>query len=318
MTTPERLQTPVNQTRLIQHFEKSSIENHNDAWSNLWDTDNSDMWDRGKPSPALIDLLEQRGEILNPIAADGRRKKAFVPGCGKGYDVVMLALHGFDVVGLEISQKGVSIAEGYASSELDKPQAYNFGSAWENKYERGSVSFVNGDFFQPDAMKGEKFDVIYDYTFLCAIHPTMRAQWASRMAELLVPGGLLVCLEFPLFKDPSLLGPPWPLQGVHWNLLSEGGDGILHPSNPNQQAEGGKFERKCMEGFGTRAIRSGLPRDVGTGALVEPIVLATTFAQDHVGSPVGFYVYGRSSNPNRESFEISVAEMESAKYAVES
>jgi hypothetical protein len=81
----------------------------------------------------------------------------------------MLALHGFDVVGLEISQKGVSIAQEYASSELDKPQAYNFGPSWENQYERGSVSFVNGDFFQPDSMKGEKFDVIYDYTVCDAL-----------------------------------------------------------------------------------------------------------------------------------------------------
>lgn len=55
----------------------------------------------------------------------------------------------------------------------------------------------------------------------------MRTQWASRMADLLVPGGLLICLEFPLFKEPSSLGPPWPLQGVYWNLLVEGGDGIL-------------------------------------------------------------------------------------------
>lgn len=37
------------------------------------------MWDRGKPSPALIDLLEQREEILSPITADGRRKKVLVP-----------------------------------------------------------------------------------------------------------------------------------------------------------------------------------------------------------------------------------------------
>lgn len=37
------------------------------------------MWDRGKPSPALLDLLEQREEILNPIMANGRRKKVLVP-----------------------------------------------------------------------------------------------------------------------------------------------------------------------------------------------------------------------------------------------
>ncbi|KAJ5521903.1 hypothetical protein N7527_006018 [Penicillium freii] len=71
-----------------------------------------------------------------------------------------------------------------------------------------------------------------------------------------------------------------------------------------------------MEGFGTRAIRSGLPRDAGTGALVEPVFLATTFAQHHVGSPTGSYIYGRSANPNRESFEKAIAELESAEYAV--
>lgn len=72
----------------------------------------------------------------------------------------------------------------------------------------------------------------------------MRAQWASRMADLLVPGGLLICLEFPLFKDPSLPGPPWPLQGVHWNLLFDGGDGIVHTGKAEQRAGHGLFERK--------------------------------------------------------------------------
>lgn len=57
----------------------SSIEDHNDAWDNLWESDNSDMWDRGRPSPALIDLLEQREDILSPIAANGQRKKILVP-----------------------------------------------------------------------------------------------------------------------------------------------------------------------------------------------------------------------------------------------
>lgn len=72
----------------------------------------------------------------------------------------------------------------------------------------------------------------------------MRAQWASRMADLLLPGGLLVCLEFPLFKDPSVPGPPWPLQGVHWNLLVEGGDGIVYPPRLDQRVGTGRFERK--------------------------------------------------------------------------
>ncbi|KAJ5736518.1 uncharacterized protein N7483_001643, partial [Penicillium malachiteum] len=202
-STPEGLPTPKGKSRLIRHFEKRSIENHNDAWTDLWDTDKSDMWDRGRPSPALIDLLEQREEVLSPIAADSRRKTVLVLRCGKGYDVVMLVLHGFDVVGLEISQKGVSAAE-YSEA---------------SKRERGPVSFIKGDFFKSESVNGRIFDVIQDYTFLCALHPTMRSQWALRMADLFIPGGLLVCLEFPLFKDPSHPGPPWPCKvgtGTCW------------------------------------------------------------------------------------------------------
>lgn len=47
------------------------------------------------------------------------------------------------------------------------------------------------------------------------------------MGDLLRPDGLLVCLEFPLYKDPKLPGPPWGLKGVHWDLLARGGSGLL-------------------------------------------------------------------------------------------
>jgi hypothetical protein len=57
----------------------SDIEDHAACWSKLWDTNNSDLWDRGKPSPALIDLVEQRQDLFHPETADGKKKKAFVP-----------------------------------------------------------------------------------------------------------------------------------------------------------------------------------------------------------------------------------------------
>jgi hypothetical protein len=31
-----------------------------------------------------------------------------------------------------------------------------------------------------------------------------------------------------MYKDPSLPGPPWGLNGVHWDLLARGGDGIAN------------------------------------------------------------------------------------------
>ena len=74
----------------------------------------------------------------------------------------------------------------------------------------------------------------------------MRSQWASRMADLLSPGGLLVCLEFPMYKDPALPGPPWGLNGAHWDLLARGGDGIANIGAPPEVRDVdrlGKFQR---------------------------------------------------------------------------
>lgn len=58
------------------------------------------------------------------------------------------------------------------------------------------------------------------------------------MASLLHPGGLLVCLEFPMYKDPTLPGPPWGLKGVHWDLLARGGDGLVSGESGEEGSDG--------------------------------------------------------------------------------
>lgn len=71
----------------------------------------------------------------------------------------------------------------------------------------------------------------------------MRKDWAQRMIDLLAPEGVLVCVEFPQFKKLTDLGPPWPLQGVHWNLLAEGGDGIITEEPTETGSQDGLLER---------------------------------------------------------------------------
>lgn len=56
------------------------------------------------------------------------------------------------------------------------------------------------------------------------------------MAELLKPGGLLICLEFPLWKDLKLPGPPWGLKGVYWDLLVCG-DGLIQDRKQQKTAQ---------------------------------------------------------------------------------
>lgn len=58
-----------------------ALQDHGSGWSALWDTKDNVLWDRGKPSPALIDLIEQRKDLFQPLTANGRRKKALIPVC---------------------------------------------------------------------------------------------------------------------------------------------------------------------------------------------------------------------------------------------
>ncbi|KAI8273487.1 Cystathionine gamma-lyase [Colletotrichum sp. SAR11_240] len=69
-------------------------------------------------------------------------------------------------------------------------------------------------------------------------------------------------------------------------------------------------------GFGTNAVHAGLPHDPTTGALSEQICLATTFTQPDINQPASKYIYSRSNNPNRESFEQALATLEHAKHAL--
>ncbi|KAH6635909.1 S-adenosyl-L-methionine-dependent methyltransferase [Chaetomium tenue] len=240
--------------RLITHFANRDRQSQKVCWSELWDSDQADLWDRGMPSPALVDFITTRRDIIDCLGGGRRRPRALVPGCGRGYDVVMLALHGFDAVGLEVSQTAVNAARAYAEAELSDPSAYNFADENDEKgratCQPGTVSFVCGDFFQRDWETGcfapgddGGFDLIYDYTFLCALLPEMRKDWAQRMQELVRPTGVLVCLEFPLYKDLKADGPPWGLQGVHWNLLAEGGDGRIDGSAAATDGGRGPFTR---------------------------------------------------------------------------
>ena len=68
-------------------------------------------------------------------------------------------------------------------------------------------------------------------------------------------------------------------------------------------------------GFSTRALHIGQGPDPATGAVVQPIHLATTFAQQGVGKHQGFE-YSRSGNPTRSALEECLAGLENARHAL--
>jgi methyl halide transferase len=63
------------------------------------------------------------------------------------------------------------------------------------------------------------------------------------MQHLLAPFGILVCLEFPLYKALEAEGQPGGLKGAYWNLLAEGGDGCVKDVNEGNTIGKGYFTR---------------------------------------------------------------------------
>ncbi|KAG5523056.1 hypothetical protein RHGRI_035016 [Rhododendron griersonianum] len=130
--------------------------------------------------PSFFERL--RKKLINSIP-HGSTSSAF------GYDVVAIACPERYVVGVDLSDKAIKKAVELSSS---LPNADYF-------------TFLKEDFFiwHPT----ELFDLIFDYTFFCAIEPGMRSAWASRMQYLLKPDGELITLMFPISDHVG--GPPY-------------------------------------------------------------------------------------------------------------
>jgi cystathionine gamma-synthase len=63
-------------------------------------------------------------------------------------------------------------------------------------------------------------------------------------------------------------------------------------------------------GFETLAIHAGQEPDPATGAVITPLYLTSTYAQDGVGGLRGGYDYSRSGNPTRTALETCLAALE--------
>ncbi len=155
------------------------------SWEDAW-REGRTGWDAGVSPPALLEL-SARG-----VLPAGR---ALVPGCGAGWDVLTLAEGSRVVVGLDVAPTA----------------AARFAALREARgvpEERARV--VVADFFTyaPE----ERFDLVWDYTFLCAIDPSQREAWLEKVDALLSPAGELITLVFPATDEPPFgAGPPFAL-----------------------------------------------------------------------------------------------------------
>eukprot|EP01038_Epipyxis_sp_PR26KG_P013412 gene13412-17986_t len=181
----------------IQHMMTTDITNVNEyvhpRWDELWNKGIAagELFDKGETSPLLLKYLH---EERIPVG------RALVPGCGRGYDVTALASNNRYVVGIDMSQAAVTSGINRLNDIVKDGFIYSH-----------QIEFICGSFFDLETNDETMlFDFVYDYTFLCALDPSIRKDWALKMSQLLKPGGELLTLIFPIKKDESdVSGPPF-------------------------------------------------------------------------------------------------------------
>ncbi|PCH34336.1 thiol methyltransferase 1 [Wolfiporia cocos MD-104 SS10] len=177
------------------------------GWDEAWQ-ESVTPWDAGQSQPPLRDLL------MSDLVALPRSGRALVPGCGRGYDAILIASSlSLDTTGLDISAAAVAAANAYAeSSQLS---------------ERTKVKFGVRNFFALSPSPDERYDLIYDYTFF-------------------VSGGFLIILVWPIVDRPEGVGPPFFVRPEHYTLaLGDGWDKILDQA-PQNSVEAHKDKERFL------------------------------------------------------------------------
>ena len=150
-------------------------------WEKRWQNGYTG-WDLGAVSPPLKAFVDQ-------IPLGNRQLKVLIPGCGNGYEAVYLLENGFtNITMLDIAPTAIK--------QLGKRLTRNF-PGWERH-----LRLECGDFFQFSGV----FDLILEQTFFCALDPSLRPDYASKMRDLLAPGGKLAGV---LFDRDFEGGPPF-------------------------------------------------------------------------------------------------------------
>ena len=165
------------------------------SWDQHWQ-DNVTPWDGGAAAPALLEFLKNH-------SVEG--KVVLTPGVGRGWDSFALAKAGARVIANDLAP----------SAERHFVRARNAQGLAAKQ-----VQLVIGDFFelgpelaQKASSEARSFDMIWDYTFLCALPRDLHDQWVTQTAALLRPGGTLAHLCFPIAPNkPRDQGPPFALE----------------------------------------------------------------------------------------------------------
>lgn len=134
-------------------------------------------WDIGYASMPIATYIDQ---------LKNKDLKILIPGAGNGHEAIYLCKNGFSNVTV------IDFAK--------QPLEHIANTSQELEF---APRLIQEDFFRCS----EKYDLILEQTFFCALHPSQRQAYVQKMHELLNENGKLAGLlfNFPLTAD----GPPF-------------------------------------------------------------------------------------------------------------
>ncbi len=133
-------------------------------------------WTNENPPQELTELIDS--EIIKPC-------KTLDIGCGEGFYSIYLAKRGFEVVGIDLSEKAIEYAK-------------------KNANENGvNVKFIAMNVKNLNKLD-EKFDFVFEWAFLhCITKPKEREEYIEKVSKLLNKGGkyFSICFNEDQFKE---------------------------------------------------------------------------------------------------------------------
>jgi SAM-dependent methyltransferase len=137
-------------------------------------------WDLGEAAPAFKSLLNSENKP--------EPGKTAVLGCGRGYDAVLFAEFGFEVIGFDFAPTAITDSISLAQKSQITAQ------------------FLQRDIFDLKTEFPQQFDYVVEHTCFCAIPLERRTEYVQLVRSILRPNGKLIALFFT-HNRPG--GPPF-------------------------------------------------------------------------------------------------------------
>ena len=139
--------------------------------------------------------------LIEHCAVFSQCTRVLVPLCGKSVDLEWLVVHGFQVVGVELSELAAQAFFGERGLAPTRREHASFVV-----YEHGNLAIWVGDFFGMNVADVGRFDAVYDDAALIALPAEIRPSYASQLQKLIVPRAQLLLITLQ-FDAPG--GPPF-------------------------------------------------------------------------------------------------------------